>query len=241
MESDFAKKDEVLKDLYRGEVKITDILKLDCRTIDDARGGLIELVPVTQTFTEEEGKKVQCFVCRAPAGTVCYKLGSDRNPNKVMYAHKKCLGCVQCNRVAASYIIDDDRFVRCNNCGITCRACGGSFIGGSYLVALGRKWHYGCLVCAQCQAPLSEKCIEYQGKTYCPEEDALCLRKNFGLLCNKCGLQLDENCVKLAGKSFHKDCVSCSHCNESIIGLDFYPIRGQPYCNKCAKEFFSEV
>lgn len=242
MDSEFSKKEEVLKDLYSGDIEITPVLKCECKTIEDVRVGVKEFVPVAQTFTEELGKKTTCFVCHGPVGTNCYKLGNESDPRSLRYVHKTCLGCTQCNKVAASYIIDDaDGSVRCGTCGLTCKVCGGSFVGGMCLIALGKKWHFGCLTCAQCQSPLSEKCIEYQGKAYCPDEKAICLRKHFGLICNACGLELEENYTRLAGKCFHKECVSCSRCHNPIFRLDFYPVNGHPYCDKCTKEYFNEI
>lgn len=242
MDSEFSKKEEVLSDLYNGNIKITNIVKCECKTVEEARAGLKELIPVTHTFTEEAGNKTLCFVCQGAVGTVCYRLGSEKDSKTQKYAHKNCLGCMQCNKVTGSYIIEDDGLVRCGNCGVSCKACGGPIVGeGTWLIALERKWHPGCLICAQCQKSLEERCIEYRGKAYCPDVDGLCLRKYFGLACNSCGLPLDGSCSRLANKYFHNDCVSCSRCHERIIGLDFYPVNGHPFCDKCSTEYFNEV
>lgn len=241
MNLEFAKKEEILRELYSGQIQPRHIPKKECRTLVDVSAGITELVPVPQVFTAEIGKKVKCLVCHSAVGSSCYRLGNCQDTELCKYVHVKCLGCTQCGNVAKTYVLEQDGRIRCGGCAKTCGSCGGSLIGGTCLVALGQNWHPGCLTCVQCQAPLTDECIEYQGKAYCPGEGGLCLLKSFGVVCNSCGGQIDDNCTTLFGKCYHVYCVSCYRCHKPIDGLNFYPIYGQPCCDKCAKEYFQEM
>ncbi|VDN99245.1 unnamed protein product [Rodentolepis nana] len=132
-------------------------------------------------------------------------------------------------------------------------------IEGTIVTAMNKKWHSECFVCTGCHSPLAGQSFHNKdGSPYCikcrqEKFDPTCdvshyttiylilkppLKFNAPLpyiyinfISQKCGKKIDPT-VKYTiyqDKSFHRECFTCSECNQPIEGKKFV-IKDGKYC-----------
>nr|CDS32304.1 Four and a half LIM domains protein 3 [Hymenolepis microstoma] len=101
-------------------------------------------------------------------------------------------------------------------------------IEGTIVTAMNKKWHSECFVCTGCHTPLAGQSFHNKdGAPYCIK----CRQEKFDPTCDKCGKKIDPT-VKYSiykDKSFHRECFTCSECNQPIDGKKFI-IKDGKYC-----------
>jgi hypothetical protein len=53
---------------------------------------------------------------------------------------------------------------------VLCAGCDRPIIERFLLTVLDRAWHAHCVLCADCQAPLTDKCFSRDGRLYCKQD-----------------------------------------------------------------------
>ncbi|XP_064644268.1 PDZ and LIM domain protein 7-like [Lineus longissimus] len=158
-----------------------------------------------------------------------------------------CLGhfrCCECDEKISGTFYPrgegEDRKPLCKKCaGITeqndpntgsCTACDKA-ITGSVLIALGKKYHRECLVCAECKESM-------QGKPFYEKDNKIYCKRDYGIVCGnvcgKCGeiIEADQEIIRALDKVWHDDCFKCAGCNGDL-GNSFKMKGELPWCGSC--------
>ncbi|ELU05149.1 hypothetical protein CAPTEDRAFT_228137 [Capitella teleta] len=123
-----------------------------------------------------------------------------------------------------------------------CAGCGDAILDRFILKVLDRSWHSKCLMCADCNGHLSDKCFSKGDKVYCKED----FFRRFGTKCAGCeqGIPPTQVVRRAQDNVYHLECFACSMCSQQLnTGDEFYLMddkklvcKGDYESNK-AKEF----
>jgi paxillin len=91
-----------------------------------------------------------------------------------------------------------------------------------------KKWHPEHFTCAQCKLSLhNQPFIIIQDKAYC-RTDYLRL---MGFTCGRCGNVIEEESyLIIKEKKYHANCKLCEVCGDTLIGKEYFDLRGQHIC-----------
>ncbi|KAL4634875.1 LIM/homeobox protein Lhx4 [Arapaima gigas] len=102
-----------------------------------------------------------------------------------------------------------------------CAGCSQHILDKFILKVLDRHWHSKCLKCADCQAPLADKCFSRAGNVYCKDD----FFKRFGTKCASCqqGIPPSQVVRKAQDFVYHLHCFACVMCSRQLAtGDEFY-------------------
>ncbi|XP_057336907.1 prickle planar cell polarity protein 3-A-like isoform X3 [Microplitis mediator] len=155
--------------------------------------------------------------------------------------------CFLCNKCRVSLV--DKQFgskvdkIYCGNCydaqfASRCDGCGEIFRAGTKKMEYKtRQWHEKCFCCVVCKNPIGTKSfIPREQEIYC----AGCYEDKFATRCVKCNKIITSGGVTYKNEPWHRDCFTCSHCNNSLAGQRFTSRDDKPYCAECFGELFAK-
>ncbi|XP_076177271.1 four and a half LIM domains protein limpet isoform X5 [Ptiloglossa arizonensis] len=155
--------------------------------------------------------------------------------------------CFLCNRCRVSLV--DKQFgskvdkIYCGNCydaqfASRCDGCGEIFRAGTKKMEYKtRQWHEKCFCCVVCKNPIGTKSfIPREQEIYC----AGCYEDKFATRCVKCNKIINSGGVTYKNEPWHRDCFTCSNCNNSLAGQRFTSRDDKPYCADCFGELFAK-
>ncbi|XP_071857361.1 four and a half LIM domains protein limpet isoform X2 [Bombus fervidus] len=155
--------------------------------------------------------------------------------------------CFLCNRCRVSLV--DKQFgskvdkIYCGNCydaqfASRCDGCGEIFRAGTKKMEYKtRQWHEKCFCCVVCKNPIGTKSfIPREQEIYC----AACYEDKFATRCVKCNKIITSGGVTYKNEPWHRDCFTCSNCNNSLAGQRFTSRDDKPYCADCFGELFAK-
>ncbi|XP_033231869.1 zinc finger protein 845 isoform X2 [Belonocnema kinseyi] len=155
--------------------------------------------------------------------------------------------CFLCNKCRVSLV--DKQFgskvdkIYCGNCydaqfASRCDGCGEIFRAGTKKMEYKtRQWHEKCFCCVVCKNPIGTKSfIPREQEIYC----AGCYEDKFATRCVKCNKIITAGGVTYKNEPWHRDCFTCSHCNNSLAGQRFTSRDEKPYCAECFGELFAK-
>ncbi|XP_034941039.1 uncharacterized protein Lmpt isoform X2 [Chelonus insularis] len=155
--------------------------------------------------------------------------------------------CFLCNKCRVSLV--DKQFgskvdkIYCGNCydaqfASRCDGCGEIFRAGTKKMEYKtRQWHEKCFCCVVCKNPIGTKSfIPREQEIYC----ASCYEDKFATRCVKCNKIITSGGVTYKQEPWHRDCFTCSHCNNSLAGQRFTSRDDKPYCAECFGELFAK-
>ncbi|XP_063991967.1 uncharacterized protein Lmpt isoform X1 [Diachasmimorpha longicaudata] len=158
--------------------------------------------------------------------------------------HEACFLCHKC-RVS----LVDKQFgskvdkIYCGNCydaqfASRCDGCGEIFRAGTKKMEYKtRQWHEKCFCCVVCKNPIGLKSfIPREQEIYC----AGCYEDKFATRCVKCNKIITSGGVTYKNEPWHRDCFTCTHCNNSLAGQRFTSRDDKPYCAECFGELFAK-
>ncbi|CAD1470321.1 unnamed protein product [Heterotrigona itama] len=100
-----------------------------------------------------------------------------------------------------------------------------------------RQWHEKCFCCVVCKNPIGTKSfIPREQEIYC----AACYEDKFATRCVKCNKIITSGGVTYKNEPWHRDCFTCSNCNNSLAGQRFTSRNDKPYCAECFGELFAK-
>ncbi|EFN88971.1 Four and a half LIM domains protein 2 [Harpegnathos saltator] len=100
-----------------------------------------------------------------------------------------------------------------------------------------RQWHEKCFCCVVCKNPIGTKSfIPREQEIYC----AGCYEDKFATRCVKCNKIITSGGVTYKNEPWHRDCFTCSNCNNSLAGQRFTSRDDKPYCAECFGELFAK-
>ncbi|KAM0737256.1 Four and a half LIM domains protein 2 [Formica fusca] len=155
--------------------------------------------------------------------------------------------CFLCNKCRVSLV--DKQFgskldkIYCGNCydaqfASRCDGCGEIFRAGTKKMEYKtRQWHEKCFCCVVCKNPIGTKSfIPREQEIYC----AGCYEDKFATRCVKCNKIITSGGVTYKNEPWHRDCFTCSNCNNSLAGQRFTSRDDKPYCAECFGELFAK-
>ncbi|XP_058801715.1 transforming growth factor beta-1-induced transcript 1 protein isoform X1 [Phymastichus coffea] len=155
--------------------------------------------------------------------------------------------CFLCSRCRVSLV--DKQFgskvdkIYCGNCydsqfASRCDGCGEIFRAGTKKMEYKtRQWHEKCFCCVVCKSPIGTKSfIPREQEIYC----AGCYEDKFSTRCVKCNKIITTAGVTYKNEPWHRDCFTCTHCDQSLAGQRFTSRDDKPYCADCFGELFAK-
>ncbi|XP_020280385.1 prickle-like protein 3 isoform X6 [Pseudomyrmex gracilis] len=158
--------------------------------------------------------------------------------------HEACFFCTKCkvSLVDKQFGSKLDK-IYCSNCydaqfATRCDACGDIFRAGTKKMEYKtRQWHEKCFCCVVCKNPIGTKSfIPREQEIYC----AACYEDKFATRCVKCNKIITSGGVTYKNEPWHRDCFTCSNCNNSLAGQRFTSRDDKPYCADCFGELFAK-
>lgn len=158
--------------------------------------------------------------------------------------HEACFLCSKC-RVS----LVDKQFgskaekIYCSNCydaqfASRCDGCGEVFRAGTKKMEYKtRQWHEKCFSCCVCKTAIGTKSfIPREQEIYC----AGCYEQKFATRCIKCTKIITSGGVTYKNEPWHRECFTCTHCNNQLAGQRFTSKDEKPYCAECYGELFAK-
>ncbi|ELU00131.1 hypothetical protein CAPTEDRAFT_168913 [Capitella teleta] len=104
---------------------------------------------------------------------------------------------------------------------VLCAGCDRPIIERFLLTVLDRAWHAQCVLCVDCQAPLTDKCFSRDGRLYCRQD----FYRRYGTKCGGCaeGISPNDLVRRARNKVFHLKCFTCMVCRKQLsTGEELY-------------------
>ncbi|CAF4904385.1 unnamed protein product [Pieris macdunnoughi] len=100
-----------------------------------------------------------------------------------------------------------------------------------------RQWHEKCFCCVVCKNPIGTKSfIPREQEIYC----AGCYEDKFATRCVKCNKIITQGGVTYKNEPWHRECFTCTNCDNSLAGQRFTSKDEKPYCAECFGELFAK-
>jgi hypothetical protein len=108
-------------------------------------------------------------------------------------------------------------------------------ITGTYVEALGKKWHKEHFVCTVCSEAFgSDGFVEHDGHPYC----SVCYHEEFSHRCGGCGEPITGRFIEALGQKWHVGHFTCTVCGKNLAGLKHTEHLGKAFCTTCYREQF---
>ena len=166
---------------------------------------------------------VECFVC--------LRCGDDFSSTGQFVAVNSEPFCVTCGEIRKSKKFNKKKREVITPNKQACFSCEQMFDkDDEIVVALNSWYHDRCFTCTKCDIRLQPNSFIALGdQPVCIE----CSSKLFSKVCNSCGKEITGNIVLALKQSWHPNCLTCIHCNQSIINLErVYHQDNQPCCHE---------
>src|SRR2546421_3302506 len=122
---------------------------------------------------------------------------------------------------------------------LICKGCGQP-IRGSYLTALGAKWHPEHFVCAACHRPIDDAQFNlHEGAPYHSE----CYLNRIAPRCAYCHKPITGQYYTYEGASYHTECYRdhvvprCAYCGKPLLSGYHIDYWGTKYCKEHQNEY----
>jgi len=205
-------------------------------------------------FTQGRGKLLhhECLKeINAPKCAKCNKsIMSGFLPFKDGKIHPECYQCTSCHTLLNNQAHVENKLgdAYCYPCADSlglgrervqtepdkyCLKCNGVVQDGLTL-SNDRAIHKTCFTCGTCGMQLSpeDRLIDRDNGTFFHVE---CFERTNAQMCAKCGNPLLDGSVPYNGLEYHEECMTCTSCNVSLVGVHFTENEsGQPVCKACA-------
>ena len=199
-------------------------------------------------FYEQDGILI-CISCNKEElkknAKTCAKCNELVMTNFIEYLgqifHKGCLKCILCAEVLDNrYYIFNEIQPLCELCNKkeklknarTCFKCT-NLITDYGLSFLDRDYHENCLTCSTCNIVLksSNLLTNSTKEPYCEN----CFTKTFAKKCFKCNSHINPilPVVSYDNNFFHKECLVCDICKNSVVNIAFYKQDSGIVCKSC--------
>ncbi|XP_047521022.1 paxillin isoform X1 [Pieris napi] len=158
--------------------------------------------------------------------------------------HEACFLCAKCrvSLVDKQFGSKHDK-IYCGNCydaqfASRCDGCGEVFRAGTKKMEYKtRQWHEKCFCCVVCKNPIGTKSfIPREQEIYC----AGCYEDKFATRCVKCNKIITQGGVTYKNEPWHRECFTCTNCDNSLAGQRFTSKDEKPYCAECFGELFAK-
>eukprot|EP00092_Neocalanus_flemingeri_P032822 GFUD01035698.1.p1 GENE.GFUD01035698.1~~GFUD01035698.1.p1 ORF type:complete len:398 (+),score=121.48 GFUD01035698.1:82-1194(+) len=197
---------------------------------------------------EEHPYCIKCYenVFANPCNDCTRVIGIDSKDlsYKEKHWHEACFICNKCRTslVDKQFGSKADR-IYCGPChdelfGSPCAGCGEVFRAGMKKMEYkSRQWHESCFICCTCKSVIGAKSFIPSGNDiYCDG----CYEEAYAAKCSRCSKVVTTGGVTYRDQPWHRECFTCSHCQQSLAGLSFTSRQDQPYCADCAALLFSK-
>ncbi|XP_065163065.1 four and a half LIM domains protein 2 isoform X4 [Atheta coriaria] len=158
--------------------------------------------------------------------------------------HEACFLCTACgeslvdkqfgsrsDRIYCGRCYDEKFASRCDGCGEIFRA------GTKKMEYKTRQWHEKCFCCVMCKTPIgTQSFIPREQEIYC----AKCYEEKYATRCIKCNKVITSGGVTYKNEPWHRDCFTCTNCQNSLAGERFTSRDDKPYCANCFGELFAK-
>lgn len=117
-----------------------------------------------------------------------------------------------------------------------CAGCDGPITDRFLMNVSERTWHSTCVVCADCNCRLTDKCFYRDGKLYCKRDFFM----RFGTKCSGCNQGIIPNDLvrKAKEKLYHLKCFTCMVCTKELsTGEELYVLDDNKFV--CKEDFAS--
>ncbi|XP_077290368.1 LIM homeobox 1 [Arctopsyche grandis] len=114
---------------------------------------------------------------------------------------------------------------------MACAGCDKPILDKFLLHVLERAWHAACVRCADCRAPLTEKCFSREAKLFCRED----FFRRYGTKCSGCGNGISPSDLvrKARERVFHLNCFTCLVCRKQLsTGEELYVLDDNKFICK---------
>jgi hypothetical protein len=115
-----------------------------------------------------------------------------------------------------------------------CSRCSQTLLNSKIVVAAGKKCHVNCFLCNGCNKSLvgSKFKLDPSGQTeYCLD----CYADRFAPSCAACRMPISGDYYNVEGSDYHKDCLHCSVCSDSLVNAAIYlSAKGKVLCRGCS-------
>ncbi|XP_044010897.1 prickle planar cell polarity protein 3-A isoform X3 [Aphidius gifuensis] len=158
--------------------------------------------------------------------------------------HEACFLCFKCrvSLVEKQFGSKGDK-IYCGNCYDTqfasrCDGCGEIFRAGTKKMEYKtRQWHEKCFCCVVCKNAIGLKSfIPREQEIYC----AGCYEDKFATRCIKCNKIITSGGVTYKNDPWHRECFTCTNCDNCLAGQRFTSRDEKPYCAECFGELFAK-
>jgi len=187
----------------------------------------------------EEQFAHDCEECKKKIGTDSKDLSY-----KDKHWHEKCFFCHVCKLplVDKPFGSKNDSLY-CGECynqafASRCDKCAQIFKPGMKKMEYkGQQFHENCFLCSSCTTPIGSKSfIPKDSKIYCVP----CYEQNFATKCTLCTKVISQGGVTYKNQPFHRECFTCTNCNQSLAGQRFTSRDEHPYCSECFGKLFAK-
>jgi len=182
----------------------------------------------SQMRTVDDGNMASkgiCHYCKNPIlGEVITAMGRVYHVD-----HFICTNCHVALGTRNFYEIEGHS--QCENCyrALSCPRCAqcDKPVTDRCITALGKKWHPEHFVCTQCLQPFgSGQFFERDGKPYCERD----FYGGFAPKCAACNQAITSDAVNALGQQWHPEHFNCAYCHKVFGTSPFYEHQGKPYC-----------
>ncbi|XP_041971886.1 LIM/homeobox protein Lhx5 isoform X1 [Aricia agestis] len=114
---------------------------------------------------------------------------------------------------------------------MACAGCEKPILDKFLLHVLERAWHAACVRCADCRAPLADKCYSRDNKLFCRND----FFRRYGTKCSGCGHGISPSDLvrKAREKVFHLNCFTCLVCRKQLsTGEELYVLDDNKFICK---------
>jgi hypothetical protein len=180
-----------------------------------------------------------CEECKTKIGTDSKDLSY-----KDKHWHEKCFFCHVCKLplVDKPFGSKNDSLY-CGECynqafASRCDKCAQIFKPGMKKMEYkGQQFHENCFLCSSCNSPIGSKSfIPKDSKIFCVP----CYEQNFATKCSLCTKVISQGGVTYKNQPFHRECFTCTNCNQSLAGQRFTSRDEHPYCSECFGKLFAK-
>ena len=160
--------------------------------------------------------------------------------------HRNCFTCILCDVVLESiYFMQGDKEPLCENCNRTeklknafpCFKCSKP-ITDTGIRCLDNYYHDACFTCCYCNSiiPKNRQSVASNStnEPYCE----LCFTTLFAKICHKCNTHINPVMpgITYDGNSYHKECLTCDVCKNSVDNIAFYKLAEGIVCKNCRQK-----
>ncbi|XP_065317561.1 four and a half LIM domains protein 1-like isoform X1 [Gordionus sp. m RMFG-2023] len=155
--------------------------------------------------------------------------------------------CSLCSKeITNSDVVNKEGKIYCHECankqvceeGGQCVKCNQSFKAGQRKVDIqGHAYHDDCFKCAKCSQKIGQgKCYIFNSEYICTN----CYENKIAQKCAICNEKITGPMLKGKDEFYHKDCIVCNSCKQSLGGKTIVNYEDKKYCIECFDKNFAK-